>query len=119
LKRLILADHCVFGSTVRLLRAAAYEVICLKDIAPQDTSDAALVRIAIEGSMVLLTNDKDFYDVLTYPPASHFGVIVLRITATTEARVHQVLLRLLADHKLESLRAALAVVSPRKYRLRR
>jgi predicted nuclease of predicted toxin-antitoxin system len=118
LNRLILADHCVFGSTVRLLRAAGYEVICLKDIAPQDTSDAALMRIAIEGSMVLLTNDKDFCDVLSYPPASHSGVIVLRITAATEAKVHQVLLRMLTDHTLESLRAWLAVVSARKYRLR-
>jgi predicted nuclease of predicted toxin-antitoxin system len=118
LNRLILADHCVFGTTVRLLRAAGYEVICLKEIAPQDTPDADLVQLAIKRSMVLLTNDKDFCDILSYPPASHSGVIVLRITAATEGRVHQVLLRLLADHTPASLMASLAVVSARKYRLR-
>lgn len=69
--------------------------------------------------MVLLTNDKDFADVLRYPPASHTGIVVLRITAGTEADVHKVMFRLLADYAPESLKATLAVVSRRKYRLKR
>ena len=68
--------------------------------------------------MLLVTNDKDFGDVLHYPPASHGGIVVLRITAETESAVHEVLLRLLRDHTPESLGKTLAVVSPRKYRLK-
>ena len=81
--------------------------------------DDEVLRLALERSMVLLTNDKDFANIVRYPPATHTGVVVLRIAAATEGLVHQVLLRLLADHTLESLRATLAVVSSRKYRLKR
>ena len=94
-------------------------MVCLKEIARSDTPDDDVLRLAVERSVVLLTNDKDFADILRYPPATHFGIVVLRITALTEAEVHQVLLRLLADQTPESLKATLAVVSRRKYRLKR
>ena len=94
-------------------------MVCLKDIARQDTPDAEVLRLAGERSMVLLTNDKDFGDVLRYPPSRHTGIVVLRITAATEPEVHKVLLQLLADHTVESLQATLAVVSRGKYRLKR
>ena len=94
-------------------------MVCLKEIARQDTPDDDVLRLAVERSMVLLTNDKDFADIVRYPPAAHAGIVVLRITAASESDVHQVLLRLLADYTLESLKATLAVVSRRKYRLKR
>jgi predicted nuclease of predicted toxin-antitoxin system len=109
----------VYATTVRLLRNVGWDVVCLKDIARPDTSDADLLQLATERSMVLLTNDKDFCDILRYPPSSHSGIIVLRIAAATETEVHEALLRLLADHSLDSLDRTLAVVSSRKYRLRR
>lgn len=68
--------------------------------------------------MVLLTNDKDFADVIRYPPSSHSGVIVMRITAATEREVHNVLIQMLSERKLEHLDGALAIVSRNKYRLR-
>ena len=102
-----------------MLRRAGFQVVCLKEIAPQDTPDDDLLRLATGRSMVLLTNDKEFCDVLRYPPSSHCGVVVLRITAATEAAVHGVLLRLLEEFSLESLRGSLVVVSARKYRVRR
>jgi predicted nuclease of predicted toxin-antitoxin system len=94
-------------------------VVCLKDIARQDAPDAEVLRLAVERSMVLLTNDKDFCDVVRYPPSSHSGIIVLRIAAANEAYVHTVLLRLLAEHELNSIHAALVVVSRGKYRFKR
>ena len=36
---MILADHCVFGSTIRLLRAAGYAVTPLKELGPTDMAD--------------------------------------------------------------------------------
>jgi len=109
----------VYATTVRLLRGSGYDVVCLKEIARPDTPDDDVLRLAVERSMVLLTNDKDFADILRYPPATHTGIVVLRIRAVTEAEVHQVLLRLLGNHTLVSLKATLAVVSSRKYRLKR
>ena len=94
-------------------------MVCLKDVARQDSPDAEVLKLAVQRSMVLLTNDKDFGDVLRYPPSTHTGIVVLRITPSNEIEVHKVLLRLLADHTMESLDATLAVVSRGKYRLKR
>ena len=94
-------------------------MVRLKDIARQDTPDFEVLRLAVQRSMVLLTNDKDFGDVLRYRPADTTGIVVLRITALTEKDVHAVLLRLIAEHTLESLNATLDVVSRGKYRLKR
>ena len=68
------------------------EVVPLKDIAPQDTPDAGVIALATSREMLLLTNDQDFCDITRYPPSTHSGVIVLRMIAAEEARVHQVLL---------------------------
>lgn len=116
---MILADHCVYGSTVRLLASLGCRVTRLSEIAPEDSSDEEVLAIAIQRGWVLLTNDKDFGDLPNYPPRSHCGVIVLRISAATEGSVHSALLDLFQSHPPESLVGCLAVVSARKYRLRR
>ncbi|SPE37343.1 conserved hypothetical protein [Candidatus Sulfopaludibacter sp. SbA3] len=65
---MILADHCVYGTRVRILREAACEVVRLQDIARQDTPDSEVLTLATARAMVLLTNDKDFCDVVRYHP---------------------------------------------------
>jgi predicted nuclease of predicted toxin-antitoxin system len=87
----------------------------LTEIAAADMPDQEVLRLAVERSLVLLTNDKDFSDILRYPPPSHAGIVVLRIRAANEAQVHRTLL---VDHPPESLHGSLAVVSAAKYRLR-
>jgi predicted nuclease of predicted toxin-antitoxin system len=94
-------------------------VVRLTEIAAADTPDRKVLSLALERSLVLLTNDKDFSNILRYPPSSHTGIVVLRMRAANEARVHRTLLSLLADHSPESLSGSLAVVSGGKYRLRR
>ena len=93
-------------------------MVRLTEIAAADTPDQKVLSLAVERSLVLLTNDKDFADILRYPPSSHAGIVVLRIRAANEAKVHRTLLSLLTDHSPESLRGSLAVVSAAKYRLR-
>jgi len=90
----------------------------LTEIAAADTLDQEVLRLAVERSLVLLTNDKDFSDILRYPPPSHAGIVVLRMRVANEAQVHRTLLNLFADHPPESLHGSLAVVSSAKYRLR-
>jgi predicted nuclease of predicted toxin-antitoxin system len=101
------------------LQGAGFPVVRLQDIARRNAPDAEVLPLAAERQLVLLTNGKDFGDILRYPPASHCGIVVLRISAATEVDVHKTLLRLLVDHVPESLGATLAIVSRGKYRLKR
>lgn len=109
----------MFGTTIRLLRGAGFEVKLLRELAPTNSPDETVIRVATVESLVLLTNDQDFCNIVRYPPDSHAGVIVLRMAAGIEAEVHQVLLAMLADNPPVRLAKVLAIVSRGKYRLRR
>lgn len=84
-------------------------MVRLTEIAAADTPDQEVLSLAVGRSLVLLTNDMDFSNILRYPPSSHAGMVVLRIRAANEE---------LADHPPESLGGSLAIVSATKYRLR-
>ncbi len=116
---MILADHCVFGATVRLLRDAGYDIKILKDLISPDAADPEVLRLAVQHDWILLTNDMDFGNVIVYPPSKHTGIILLRIRAGTESETHAVLLNLLREQNRATLRQCLAVVDRYKYRLRR
>ena len=51
---MILADHCVFGTTVRLLGEAGFTVMRLTEIAAADTPDQEVLRFAVERSLVVI-----------------------------------------------------------------
>ncbi len=116
----LLADHCVYGQTVRLLREAGHLVVWLKEIGKQEAEDEEILLVARSRDMVLVTCDLDFGDILRYPPATHEGIIVLRINPPESlVAVHAVLLDLLKRVGRETLRAGLTVINSAGYRIRR
>jgi predicted nuclease of predicted toxin-antitoxin system len=114
----ILADQCVYGTTIRVLDEAGYAVTRLSGLASPTSTDDEVLRLSQERDLILLTNDKDFSNVLIYPPSAHCGIIVLRMSPDTEAATHEMLLQLLRDNHRDSLRRTLAIVDAHKYRLR-
>jgi predicted nuclease of predicted toxin-antitoxin system len=114
---MILADHCVFGTTIRLLRSRGFAITQLRELIRPNIPDHQVLQFATQGDFLLLTNDKGFGSILTYPPEEHQGIVLLRIDAETESDVHRVLLRLLEERTREELRHRLVVVDRRKYRI--
>lgn len=107
------------ASTVKLLRAQGYEVITLKELGQADAEDSQVLALAQSLDAVLITNDKGFGNILTYPPERYGGIILLRVTAVNQQRVHQILLNFLRQRDREALRRALVVVDARTYRIRK
>lgn len=116
----LLADHCVFGQTVRLLREAGHSVVWLREIEKQEAEDEEVLQIARSQDAVLLTCDLDFGDILRYPPTTHEGILILRIDPPENLRtVHTILLDLLRITDRETLRTGLVIISSAGYRIRR
>lgn len=115
----ILADHCVYGKTVKLLRAQGHEVITLKELNQADAEDSQVLSLAQSLDAVLVTNDKEFGNILMYPPARYGGIILLRMTAANQQRVHRILLDLLKTYDREALRGTLVVIDTHTYRIRK
>lgn len=114
----ILADHCVYGKTIRLLKEAGHEVIVLKEISSTSVDDQTAARLATEHNAILLSNDKDFADIVRYPPKEHKGIIVLRITPQSEDVVHKTLMNFLQSKSPGEITGSLVVIQGNKIRFR-
>jgi predicted nuclease of predicted toxin-antitoxin system len=73
-----LVDECVDTGLVSHLRAAGHDVVYMAEVAPRD-GDAEVVARAHEEQRLLLTEDKDFGDLVFRGGRSVPGVVLLRI----------------------------------------
>ena len=113
-----LADECTFNRTIKLLRESGYKVHTLDDFNLLGAKDPVVFQKAKELEAVLITNDQGFGDIRNYPPSSHSGLIVLKMTPDPEhiARVHEVLEQLLKTEN--TFTETLFIVDHNKYRKR-
>jgi predicted nuclease of predicted toxin-antitoxin system len=115
----IVADHCVYGKTVKILRDQGHAVVTLRELDRADADDPEVLALAQSHDAVLITNDKGFGNILAYPPEKYGGIIVLRVTGANQERVHQILVDSLKRFDREALRKTLVVIDARTYRVRR
>lgn len=79
-----LADECVAASVVAHLREAGHDVTYMAEIAPAATDPAAIARAHHEGRL-LLTEDKDFGELVFRWNWPVPGLILLRINPENNA----------------------------------
>jgi predicted nuclease of predicted toxin-antitoxin system len=73
-----LADECVDASLVRRLREAGHDVSYVAETAPR-TIDAEVLRFASEDARLLLTEDKDFGELVFRSKETVSGLVLMRI----------------------------------------
>lgn len=116
---LFLADECTFTQTVRLMRSEGCTVQRVQDLGMVGASDEAVSKTALEKEAVLVTTDRGFGDVRSYPPSSHHGIIVLNVLPDPDQvrALHRTLRMLLRTET--SFTGTLFVVDGQKYRKRK
>jgi len=73
-----LADECVAAPLVALLRAAGHDVLYVAEAAA-GLSDADVITLALHDRRLLLTEDKDFGDLVFRRKQAVPGVVLMRI----------------------------------------
>jgi predicted nuclease of predicted toxin-antitoxin system len=73
-----LVDECVYAGLVSHLRAVGHDVVYMAEVAPRDSDTEVTARAQAE-QRLLLTEDKDFGDLVFRRGQSVPGVILLRI----------------------------------------
>ena len=73
-----LVDECTGMSVVVYLRDAGYDVLEVAGYMPQAT-DAEILRCAVNEDRIVVTNDKDFGEMVFRGGRAHRGVILLRL----------------------------------------
>ncbi len=111
----LFADECVYAKTVIFLRDKGHHVKTVHGEGLSGSNDLEVIQYSIENDFVLLTRDKDFKDILKYPPSRHKGVIILEINPRNTEEVHYTLTKMLGSH--EDLNKTLVIVDRQKYKL--
>jgi predicted nuclease of predicted toxin-antitoxin system len=113
----LLADECVDGRLVAGLRGAGHDVVAVR-LASRGASDRSVIEMARREGRVLVTEDKDFGDLVFRHGLRVPGLILLRYV---QSDVRAVLARLLAvvDRPRDGLHGFHVVVTAQRARTRR
>lgn len=111
-----LADENLDRSVIQKLREAGHEVISVAEMEP-GISDEVVLSAANFHEAMLVTEDKDFGELVFRRSLVHQGVILLRLAGLPVAAKAELLVEILATHEHE-LNGAFAVVTTRTIRIR-
>jgi predicted nuclease of predicted toxin-antitoxin system len=109
-----LVDECTGSKVAQWLRVENYEVFSVFDEERGMTDDEVLAK-ALTENWILITNDKDFGEMVFRERRNHHGVIFLRLEDERAANKIEVLRRLLKNHS-EKLPEEFVVVTETKIR---
>jgi len=113
-----LTDENVYSQMVKAIRSLSYDVLDIKEKEMYGTEDKDIIQIAKDSERILIALDKDFSNILNYPPSRHYGIIVLRLSRLTINGATRRLIEFLETLTEERIRGKLAIVEPGCVRFR-
>jgi predicted nuclease of predicted toxin-antitoxin system len=113
----LVADENIDRGIVERLRADGHAVDWIAEVSPS-VSDEDVLRRATSSGAVLVTEDKDFGELVYRRRLSHAGVLLVRLEGLDNVAKAEVVSQAVRDNSAE-LPGAFAVVSHDSVRLRR
>jgi predicted nuclease of predicted toxin-antitoxin system len=114
---ILLADENLDRSVIARLRQAGHDVLAVAEMEP-GIEDTAVLSLANEGNALLVTEDKDFGELVFRQRLIHAGVILIRLAGLPVATKGELLCGALKDHGGQ-MAHAFTVLSPGVVRIRR
>ena len=114
--RFVADEGCDFA-VVHALRAAGHEVTAILEIAPR-AEDTAILDLAVREHRILLTEDKDFGELVHANARAASGVILVRFPGNARATLPTAVTTLV-NEKGEQLFGCFVVVQPGRIRISR
>ena len=110
-----LADESCDYSVVRALTRVGHEVLAVADLSPR-ADDASVIGLAVRERCVLLTEDKDFGQLVHASGMQSVGVILLRFPVGARSKIGEAVADLV-DRRGEDLIGRFVVVQPGRVRI--
>jgi predicted nuclease of predicted toxin-antitoxin system len=112
-----LADESCDFAVVRALRSAGYDVVAVSDMAPR-AEDTDVINLAVRESRILLTEDKDFGQLVYAHGMETIGVIFLRFPSHARKQIAKDVTRMVKKEG-DKLIGSFVVVQPGRIRISR
>ncbi len=113
----LLADEGVDKPIVDLLRSNGFDVIYILET-NQGADDGFILTMANDDERILLTQDKDFGELVFRLKNAHYGVILIRLEGYRPALKAKIVLNMLLKHKDELINS-FTVIQPNAIRIRK
>ncbi len=114
---MLLADEGVDKPIVVALRTAGFDVLYILE-SHQGSDDAFILELSNQQQRILLTQDKDFGELVFRLKNAHFGVILIRLAGHTANEKANVVVKIIIEHKIELIKA-FTVIQPKAVRIRK
>lgn len=101
-----------------LISSLGHDALTVEDQDLGGFPDPEIAAVCDSENRILVTLDTDFSDIRQYPPGSHPGIIVFRISRQDKNSILSVTGRLLQSLTEQDPRGALWIVDDRKIRVR-
>jgi predicted nuclease of predicted toxin-antitoxin system len=111
--RFPVVESCDFA-VVRALREAGFHVLAVSELSPR-ADDSVVTKLASQKETILLTEDKDFGQLVYAEQKVNRGVVLIRFPASVRAALPRAMLDLLNEHK-DALYDRLTVLQPGQVR---
>lgn len=93
----IVADESVDHNIVIILRDAGFTVYSITETTPS-ISDAAVLKIAVKNKSLLLTEDKDFGELVYRFNMKHCGILLIRLVEFNSVEKASLVLMAMEKH---------------------
>lgn len=113
----LVADECVDEIAIRMLREAGYLVHYISEESPS-IKDIDVLATANKMNCLLLTEDKDFGDLVYRLHLPHCGILLVRLMDKTSEQRAEIIIKTLQQYYSELL-GAFAVLDDAKLRIRK
>jgi predicted nuclease of predicted toxin-antitoxin system len=110
-----LADESCDLAVVRALRSSGHDVVAVSDIAPR-AEDSDVINLAVREGRILLTEDKDFGQLVYSHGLESIGVIFLRFPSHARKQIARDLTKMVKKEG-DELIGAFVVVQPGRIRV--
>jgi len=103
-----------------ILKKLGWEIKDIRDFGLRGKSDAEIIGFAKECKAVLFSSDRDFLNILKYPPREYYGIVVINFPneISTEFLIKEIE-KALVKISLKDFKSNLIIIEPGKIRIRK
>ena len=112
----VLVDESTGRSVTEWLRSAGHDVVCVTESLPE-AGDSDILNLAVRDQRLIITNDKDFGELVFRGGSAHAGILLLRLDDESSANRVRMVASVVENYE-QRLMGAFTVVTEKTIRIR-